>query len=476
MGICVVPTGQYIEEGLRQLRDTYTYTQLMAEPVWEDIWATLTTILTDRNLLYVKDKYGRIVPSPTAKYLLQLKDQKELRHSRFYLLMKVHKDPVVGRPIVSCIHSIGYFPSTFLDHTLQPLMHKIESFIQSSQHLIVLLNDLTDLPRDCVILCADIESLYPNIPTTEGLVLLKEAIRFFVGDNNPLTDLCVALMQWVLQNNYFLFGDSWYHQLNGTAMGTPAAVVYACLVLSTLERRVANTITIKPLFYKRFVDDLFGIFPCRTSAQAFMDVFNNQVPTIKCKVYTITADSGVFLDVEVFKGERFVASGSLDTKVYQKIQNRYLYLPPNSFHRTHVFRSYIVSELNRYRLGCTSDSDFESIRVQFFNRLVDRGYNPDLLRQLWGLYTDRQTLLNKMNDRFLYRVSRPSPPITFNTTFTPETECLKISSLLRLPSYITADPDLAKVFDNANPITCFSNPQSALGSLSQGRKSLHKPF
>ena len=56
---------------------------------------------------------------------------------RFYLLPKIHKrlNGVPGRPVIS---NPGYFTeniSEFLDHHLQPLAKKVNSYIKDTNHV-----------------------------------------------------------------------------------------------------------------------------------------------------------------------------------------------------------------------------------------------------------------------------------------------------------------------------------------------------
>ena len=200
-----------------------------------------------------------------------------LRFGLFYMLMKVHKSPIKGRPIISSINTVTHNASRYIDQKLQIILPYIPSYIQSSQHFISLLeaNMLPLLPLDCIITCADVESLYPNIPTTSGLIMFKRAIHFHNNihkwfTNNEI-DFLVDLTQWVLTNNYFQFGETIYHQISGTAMGTPCAVVYACLFLDEYERGILSSLPYKPIIYKRYIDDVFAIFETIEQAKQFTD-------------------------------------------------------------------------------------------------------------------------------------------------------------------------------------------------------------
>jgi hypothetical protein len=220
----------------RHLLDTSTYQSLASCPSDEIKlqWTVLETLLKKYHKFY---KYRSNVSNSTlsdlAKYLLQVKNNSTQLVGSFYMLMKVHKKELSGRPIISSINTFTYYASKYLDQVLQPVMKNISSFIQSSQHLIHKLEEnSTLLPHDCWILCADVDSLYPSIPSKEGQELFKLALlrhnvqSTFFSDLTEISFIC-DLLAWVLSNNYFSFGNDYYLQINGTAMGTPVAVAYA---------------------------------------------------------------------------------------------------------------------------------------------------------------------------------------------------------------------------------------------------------
>lgn len=490
MGVAVVLTSEYIKEGLRQLNDTSTYEQLNQAPNLNSSWAKLRNILYNSNLLYLKDRQGNIKLDKNkkqeytklSKYLLQLDKSKELKFPAFYMLMKVHKTPIAGRPIVSSINSMTYHASKYIDHCLQPMLKYISSYIQSSQQLISELETkATRFPKDCVILCADIDSLYPNIPISEGLIYFKCSLEYHKKQHpdefkDLNVDLIHNLMEWVLKNNFFTFGSIYYKQLNGTAMGTPAAVVFACLFLDEVERIVLTKLSFSPIYFKRFIDDIFGIFSNTEQSKEYITVFNSILKTIHCSSYTISDNEGIFLDLVIFKGPRFREKQQFDVKIYQKLQNKYLYLPPNSFHPKAVFTSYISAELDRYRTYCNNNDDYITINKLFMDRLIARGYTKEFLDPIFNKQRSREELLNKIYQRYNskgIRSKKKTIPILFKSEHTPQSRLLNISKCLKLTTATMLEPYASSFFNNRSPIKCFSNPPALRSYFSKARKSLH---
>jgi hypothetical protein len=84
-----------------------------------------------------------------------------------------------------------------------------------------------------------------------------------------------------MENNIFKFANSFWLQLSGTAMGTPAACTYA--TISYGQRKNSNTLPkfqLQLLYYKKYIEDIFGIWLLPRSNQlttwnAFKSELNN---------------------------------------------------------------------------------------------------------------------------------------------------------------------------------------------------------
>jgi hypothetical protein len=178
----------------------------------------------------------------------------------FYLLIKVHKSPWSTRPIVSCSGSILYSLGVWVDRQLQKIATHQPSFIKNSKSLKDMILDLT-LPPGASLFTADAVSMYTNIDTSLALrsigqYLHRNEARF---RDVPIDALMEAL-KLVMTNNVFSFGDTYWLQLTGTAMGTPPAPSYATIVYAIHESTLLSRYHNNLFFYKRYIDDVFGIW------------------------------------------------------------------------------------------------------------------------------------------------------------------------------------------------------------------------
>jgi len=75
--------------------------------------------------------------------------------------------------------------------------------------------------------------------------------------------------------------------------------------------------------------------------------------------------------------------GELSTRVYEKPENLYLYLPPHSAHPPGMIRGLVTGQIKRYvRLHTDRHACLEVIR-KFYARLRVRGFQPQVLRPLF---------------------------------------------------------------------------------------------
>ena len=119
------------------------------------------------------------------------------------------------------------------------------------------------------------------------------------------------------------FDGEYFQQIFGVIMGTNVAPILANIYMATLENLLkekskTNTKIIWPLLFKRFIDDGFGITKAnKNEFELWVDEFNllRESITIDKFKYGNRVD---FMDLFVFKGERFFKDGKLNISVFQK--------------------------------------------------------------------------------------------------------------------------------------------------------------
>ena len=471
MGPVIVDRTWYEKEALRQLSDTSTYTRLLAPPPSSILKNSLLTIL-QRHEISDNSKLYKYLLQPFKKY----SDNEDIPCANFYMLIKLHKPPptpMMGRPIAASIRSLTYNASKLLDKHLQPIMKKFNSYLKNSFDIIEIIEERS-FPPDSVILTGDVNNLYPSINIADGLSAVKAALQLFSSYPSSLINLILDLLEWVLRNNYISFGDTFWLQIKGTAMGTPVAVTFANIYLSMLEYELAQNVTASHsldlsaiLIYKRYIDDIFAIFSDMESARLYTTLFNNLRPdNIRVDFHT-SMTSGVILDISILKGLRFVTNGHFDITLFQKECNKYLYIPPFSFHPRPVFRGFINSELQRIRLHCSNDLDFHSNEKKFYNRLRDRGYSTNLLDSLFPFTKTRNEIFLNRKTKKYAKLTSITSPVMFTTDYTPLQQGLNWNSIFHLDDTELLDPIADLIFHSRRPVIAYKNASTLRNHLTQ---------
>lgn len=312
-----------------------------------------------------------------------------------YLLIKVHKARLCGRPIVPSTRWLTTPASKVADHLLQEVLRaaNLTHLVKDTKSFVVELERMQLPPHaDAVLVTADIGSLYTNIDTEMGLRLVRKFLIECKVSASHL-ELIMDLLAFVMRNSYLVFRDSVYHQIDGTAMGTSCAPTYANIVVYMLERPVLEDMRASLLLYRRFLDDIFG-YVLRPAVAEFMHRMNTLHPKLHFD-FVVHAREAAFLDLRIHKGARFEATGVFDLSVHQKSMNLYLYIPYLSFHTEAMKRSFIQTELMRYIRNSSDREEYKQLKQTFFQRLRDRGYPAQFLCPLFDeiYYADRHYFL-----------------------------------------------------------------------------------
>ena len=163
-------------------------------------------------------------------------------------------------------------------------------------------------------------------------------------------------------------------------MGTSAAVMWATLYYAYHENH-----TILPkhqhnlLYYKRFIDDIFGIWIGNTTDewQEFcQDIDNFGVLTWDIKDQKLSHRVN-FLDLTLTIEDSRVIS-----RTYQKDLNLYLYIPPASAHPPGVIKGLLYGLIRRYHAQNTRREDYHNMVRLLYQRLLERGWQSHQIRPL----------------------------------------------------------------------------------------------
>ena len=243
-GTVVMDKTWYIDQCNIQLNDFKFYKRLNRD---------ITADIQKRVTFYVNRMYHeRLINEKTRKYLIQT----DVKPGRFYILPKIHKPGNPGRPIVSSNSHPTERISQFVDYHLQPLVHKLPSFVKDTNDFLNKLLTIGKLPSNSLLVTLDVSSLYTNIPHNEGINSCDHFLHTRLHSNIPTGTLC-DLIRMILTMNNFSFNDNHYLQIHGTAMGTKMAPSFANLFLGHFEANALKNALFHPHTWSRYIDDIF---------------------------------------------------------------------------------------------------------------------------------------------------------------------------------------------------------------------------
>ncbi|CAJ0933055.1 unnamed protein product [Ranitomeya imitator] len=153
----------------------------------------------------------------------------------FYTLPKIHRglDRTPGRPIVASTNSILSPLAILLEKILTPLVKNIPSFILDTGAFLNVIRTINRVTSDTILVTLDVNNLYTSVEHEKGI----RATRLLLEKTDMdamVIDFLMKLLKLVLTENFFLFEDTFYLQVQGTDMGSnvaPPMPIHSCLTL-----------------------------------------------------------------------------------------------------------------------------------------------------------------------------------------------------------------------------------------------------
>jgi len=186
-------------------------------------------------------------------------------------------------PIISSCNSPTENISQFIDYWLQPHTRQLPSFLKDTTQFIQEIKTL-QIPPGFLLVTIDVKSLYTNIPHDEDIKACKEAFIELEKTNTQQPLLKSLQICWKLfsKNNIFEFNGQCCKQLYGTVMGTKLAPAYANTFMGHIENNFLKTQPHLPIYYRRFIDDIFIVWPHLLSElNTFMTDMNQIHPSMQ---------------------------------------------------------------------------------------------------------------------------------------------------------------------------------------------------
>ncbi|CAJ0933484.1 unnamed protein product [Ranitomeya imitator] len=180
-----------------------------------------------------------------------------------YILPKIHKNlqNPPGRPIVASTDSLLAPVSIYLEKIFTPLICNTTSFLLDTGAFLDHIKTISPVPADSILVSFDVKDLYTSIPHSHDINSTRWLLSRANMDPN-LIEFCCDLLSIVLTNNYFLFENTYYLQIKGSAMGSNIAPPYANAYMAHFEENLIYNHSLfrtHSVIWKRFIDDIFCV-------------------------------------------------------------------------------------------------------------------------------------------------------------------------------------------------------------------------
>ena len=162
----------------------------------------------------------------------------------------------------------------------------------------------------------DIDSLFTNIPLDE---IIDICINQLFANADTVEGFTRSELKQLLclatKESYFIFNGLRYKQADGVAMGSPLGPSLANAFLSYHEKNWLNSCPqgFKPVFYRRYVDDIFVLFKSNGHLKYFQEFLNSRHINMSFAMQTERQNNFSFLDIEVIREQ-----GKFSTTIYCK--------------------------------------------------------------------------------------------------------------------------------------------------------------
>lgn len=269
----------------------------------EAIKITLKDLLEQKRI--TKLDYEKLVPIGSQPGIL-------------YGCTKIHKK-VIGkcpplRPILNAINTPNYQISKYL----VPILASLTSNNYTVNDSFSFANEIRTRKSNYFMASLDIDSLFTNIPLDETIEicinLLFENKEEINGLNKSQLKTLITL---ATKQSFFLFNNEFYCQKDGVSMGSPLGPTLANIFLCYYEKKWLEECPekIRPIFYKRYVDDIFILCDNENQVEQFQKYLNNKHKNMSFTFELEKQNQLAFLDINIIREN---TSETFKTSLYRK--------------------------------------------------------------------------------------------------------------------------------------------------------------
>ena len=222
-----------------------------------------------------------------------------------------------------------------------------------------------DCPKDNV--C----SLFNNVPLNDTIDHLCTLIDFNKFPVNKPT--LKNLLTLACKNILFQFQNLLYLQTDGVAMDSSLGPMLASFAMNLVETQIPNM----PLYYRRYVDDVFALFPNEETALDFLFILNSIHDNIQFTLETERNRQLKFLDVIVTREDN-----NFKTVWSFKDTNTGVYINKCAIAPLKYKRAAIRSLIIRAKHPSGTSNAYDNAYLVICNVFVREGYHNNFIDKI----------------------------------------------------------------------------------------------
>ena len=258
--------------------------------------------------------------------------------------------------------------SKWLDQILKPHIPK-HYLIKDSFDFVEKMHGLS-IPNSYMV-SFDVRSLFTNVPLDDTIDHICSIIDF---DKFPINKKTLkTLLSLACKNVLFQFDDKLYIQNDGVAMGSKLAPTLANFAMDLIEKQFDR----QPLFYQRYVDDVFAVFKNKLEAVEFFNYLNSLNKNIQFTMEHEQEKQLKFLDVVVHKND-----DKFETEWTLKDTNTGIYVLKESFAPFKYKTAAICSLIYRAKRFSSKDIYFASAYNKIASIFINNGFHAKVIEKI----------------------------------------------------------------------------------------------
>ena len=401
------------------------------------------------------------------------------------------KPPPV-REITSGSGSLTEGIATFVEHHIQQITTKHDTYIQDTPDFLRVINNINKGPKlgkQAILASLDVDGMFTNIVHSKGLQHLQKQL-YDQNDKNTPIELIMKMMEVILYNSIFSFHDSLWKKNIGAAMGSKPIPAYADNFMAeeidpkvvTLAVRYDKENQKALQLLKRFLDDMFALFNGTTKMlHKLLDQINQIKPNIDLTMIHTSAPGEALEDKckcesrsEIpFLGTLCrIKNGKIKTALYKKPTDRNQYLLPDSCHPKQTTRAIPKSLGLRIVRVCSDPVDRDKRLNDLKEQLVERGYNQEMVQSSLGKV--KKIPRNLALKRVQKKTTQTKRPV-YAVTYDPRLPYITALQAKHWRSMASKNRYLSEVFPNP-PLAAFKRQPNIRSMVIRANVSKAKKY